>query len=160
MQVNNRLKRLAEPGAERSIVDGAADLQQKAGAAPGASHLLALVHPAVHKEIRRRFGELCPDAQFGPVRFSVIDQPVALAAEIAVKLGQGGSKCQPPSQPSFWSGSAAFTHRGDGARPAILYSTRCTAGEQSKPQLADLKARMEAIRAKLSAKSALAVTLH
>jgi transposase len=45
-------------------------------------------------------------------------------------------------------------------RGQLPYIRRAARQEQSKPQLADLKARMEAIRATLSAKSALAVALH
>jgi transposase len=45
-------------------------------------------------------------------------------------------------------------------RGQLPYIRRAARQEQSKPLLADLKARMEAIRATLSAKSALAVALH
>ncbi len=46
-------KSLPEAGAEGAVVDSAADLQQKIGATLAPAHLLRLVHPAVHQEVRR-----------------------------------------------------------------------------------------------------------
>src|SRR5215216_5896919 len=48
---------LPEAGAERAVVDGAADLEQPVGAAPGPTHLLRLGHPAVHQEVGRALGQ-------------------------------------------------------------------------------------------------------
>ena len=42
------LEALPETGAERTIVNGAADLEQPVGAASRPPHLLLLVHPTVH----------------------------------------------------------------------------------------------------------------
>src|SRR4051812_32622434 len=81
---------LSEAGAERPIVDGAANLEQAIGPSPRPAHLLRLVHPAVHQEVRRAFGDRGADPQSGPVPFGIIDQPIALATEITIQRVQGG----------------------------------------------------------------------
>src|SRR4051795_8038120 len=70
---------LPEAGAERAVVDGAADLEQPVGAMPWPAHLLRLVHPAVHQEVGRALGQRRADPQPGRVPLAVVDQPVALA---------------------------------------------------------------------------------
>src|SRR3954454_15693602 len=84
------LEALPEAGAERAVVDGAADLEQPVGAAPGPAHLLRLGHPAVHQEVGRALGQRRADPQPGPVPLAVVDQPIALADEVIVERPQGG----------------------------------------------------------------------
>jgi hypothetical protein len=48
---------LSEAGAERAIVDGAANLEQKIGPSAQPVHLLRFVHPAVHQKIGRPLGD-------------------------------------------------------------------------------------------------------
>src|SRR3954470_22772627 len=48
---------LPEAGAERAVVDGAADLEQQVGPAPGPAHLLRLGHAPVDQEIGRVLGQ-------------------------------------------------------------------------------------------------------
>jgi hypothetical protein len=57
-----RAELLSETGAERSIIDGATNLKQQIGAASRPAHLLGFIHPAVHQEIGRSFGERGSDA--------------------------------------------------------------------------------------------------
>src|SRR4051794_5308319 len=78
------LEALPEAGAERAIVDGAADLQQPIGAAPRPAHLLRFAHPAVHQEVGRALGQRRTDPLSGSVPFAVVHQPIALADEIVV----------------------------------------------------------------------------
>jgi hypothetical protein len=80
---------LSEAGAERPIVDGAANLQQEIGPSARPTHLLGFVHPAVHQEVGRAFGDRGPDPQSGTVPLGIIDQLVALAAEITIQRMQG-----------------------------------------------------------------------
>jgi hypothetical protein len=80
---------LSEAGAERPIVDGAANLQQEIGPSARPTHLLGFVHPAVHQEVDRAFGDRGPDPQSGTVPLGIIDQLVALAAEITIQRMQG-----------------------------------------------------------------------
>jgi len=47
----------AQPGTGRAILDGAAALQQEAGAGSCPSHLLGFIHSPGDEEIRGRFGE-------------------------------------------------------------------------------------------------------
>src|SRR3982751_6921896 len=54
---------LPEAGAERAVVDGAADLEQPVGATPRPAHLLRLGHPAVHQEVGRALGQRRADPQ-------------------------------------------------------------------------------------------------
>jgi hypothetical protein len=58
---------LPETGAERTIVDGPANLEQKIGPSPRPAHLLRLVHPPVHQEIGRRLGDRGANPQSGTV---------------------------------------------------------------------------------------------
>src|SRR3954447_804925 len=82
------LKQMAESGAELAVDDGAADLQQEIGAAPGPAHLLLLVHAAVDQEVGRAFGDRGADPLTGAMPLGVVDQPCALAGQVAVNLTQ------------------------------------------------------------------------
>src|SRR6478752_7652085 len=84
------LEALPEAGAERAVVDGAADLEQPVGAAPGPAYLLRLGHPAVHQEVGRAVGQRRADPLPRPVSLGIVDQPVALAGEVVVQRPQGG----------------------------------------------------------------------
>ena len=84
------LEALPEAGAERAVVDGAADLEQPVGAAPRPAHLLRFGHPAVHQDVGRALGRRRADPQPGPVPLAVIDQPVAPPDEVAVQRLQRG----------------------------------------------------------------------
>ena len=83
-----RLESLSEAGAERPVVDSTADLQQQIGPSSRPAHLLRLVHPPVDQEVGRPFGHRGSDPQAGTISLGVIDEPVALAAEIVVDLVQ------------------------------------------------------------------------
>src|SRR4051794_1201931 len=102
VRVVGGLEALPEAGAERAVVDGAADLEQPVGAAPGPAHLLRFGHPAVHQEVGRALGQRRADPQPGPVPLAVVDQPVALADEVAVQRPQRG-----PQLPRGRDGPAA-----------------------------------------------------
>src|SRR3954470_12379673 len=78
--VVGRQELLPETGAERAVVEGAAELEQQIGPAPGPAHLLRLGHAAVHQEVGRALGQRRADPQPGPVPFGVIDQMGALGA--------------------------------------------------------------------------------
>ena len=84
------LESLSEAGAERAIIDGAANLKQKIRPSPRPAHLLRFVHPAVHQKIGRPFGDRGADPQSGTVPLGVVDQPVALSGEITIQCVQGG----------------------------------------------------------------------
>jgi hypothetical protein len=84
------IESLSEAGAERAIVEGAADLEQKIGPSPRPTHLLRFVHPAVYQEVGGALGDGRSDPQSGPVPFGIVDQPLALAGEIAIQRVQGG----------------------------------------------------------------------
>ena len=45
------LESLSEAGAERAIMDGAANLKHKIRPSPRPAHLLRFVHPAVHRKL-------------------------------------------------------------------------------------------------------------
>src|SRR3954471_19033126 len=79
---------LPEGGTEGTVVDSAADLQQKIGTPSGPAHLLRLVHSAVHQEVGRSFGDGGPNPQAGTVTLGVVDRPVGLADQIAVQRQQ------------------------------------------------------------------------
>ena len=85
----SRLESLSEAGAERAVVNGAANLEQKIGSSARPAHLLQFVHPAVHQEVGRAFGDRGADPQSGTVPLGIIDQLVALAAEITIQRMQG-----------------------------------------------------------------------
>src|SRR3954454_13415513 len=78
--VVGRQELLPETGAERAVVEGAADLEQPIGPAPGPAHLLRLGHAAVHQEVGLALGQRRADPLPGPVPFGVIDQMGALGA--------------------------------------------------------------------------------
>src|SRR3954471_4520832 len=81
---------LPEAGAERAVVDGAADPEQPIGTAPRPAHLLRFVHATVDEEVGRSLGQRRANSQPGPVPFAVVDQPVALPDEVAVQRLQCG----------------------------------------------------------------------
>src|SRR6476659_12006 len=56
MRIVGGLEALPEAGAERAVVDGAADLEQQIGPAPGPAHLLRLGHAPIDQEIGRALG--------------------------------------------------------------------------------------------------------
>src|SRR5271166_2201859 len=84
------LESLSEAGAERAVIDGAANLKQKIRPSPRPAHLLRFVHPAVHQKIGRPFGDRGANPQSGTVPLGVVDQPVALSGEITIQCVQGG----------------------------------------------------------------------
>src|SRR3954453_11630508 len=84
------LETLAEAGAERAVVEGAADLEQTVGTAPGPAHLLRLVHPAVHQKVGCALGQRRADPQPGSVPLGIVDQASALPDEVAVQRLQRG----------------------------------------------------------------------
>src|SRR4051812_44318481 len=65
---------LPEAGAERAVVDGAADLEQPIGTAPRPAHLLRFVHATIDEEVGRSLGQRRANPQPGPVSFAVVDQ--------------------------------------------------------------------------------------
>src|SRR5215210_1779759 len=81
---------LPEAGAERAVVDGAADLEQPVGATPRPAHLLRFVHATIDEEVGRALGQRRANPQPGPVPFAVVDQPIALPDEVAVQRLQRG----------------------------------------------------------------------
>ena len=84
------VRELRQVGSDLAIIDGAADLEQKeVGASSGPSHLLRLVHPAVHEMIGGPFGDRCPHPQTSAMPRRVIDQPCALAPQITVEPEKG-----------------------------------------------------------------------
>src|SRR5208283_2225253 len=83
------LESLSEAGAERAVIDGAANLKQKIRPSPRPAHLLRFVHPAVHQKIGRPFGDRGANPQSGTVPLGVVDQPVALSGEITIQCVQG-----------------------------------------------------------------------
>src|SRR3982751_4172293 len=82
---------LPEAGAERAVVDGAADLEQPIGTAPRPAHLLRFVHATLDEEVGRSLGQRCANPQPSPVPFAIVDQPVALPDEVAVQRGTIGN---------------------------------------------------------------------
>jgi hypothetical protein len=80
---------LSEVRTEGAIIDSATNLKEQVGAASRPPHLLTFVHPAVHQEVGRPFGDRGPYSQPGSVPLGVIDQPVALANQIAIQRMQG-----------------------------------------------------------------------
>src|SRR5215218_1014282 len=98
---------MAEAGTERAVADGAADLEQQVGAAPGPAHLLRLGHAPIDQKVGRALGERRPDPQAGPMPFGVVNQPGALAAEVAVDRAQ-----RPPQLASGLAHPAATALEG------------------------------------------------
>ena len=88
-QIVSRLEPLSEARTECAIVDRATDLKQKIGTPPRPAYLLLLVHPPVHQEIGRAFGDRGANPQARAVPLGVVDQPGALAGQIAVQGLQG-----------------------------------------------------------------------
>jgi hypothetical protein len=60
-----RAEFLSEAGAERTIVDGAANLEQEIGTSSRPAHLVRLVHPAVHEKMGRPFADRGANPQSG-----------------------------------------------------------------------------------------------
>src|SRR4051794_5790221 len=75
---------------KRTIVDGAANLEEEIGPSPRPAHVLRFVHPPIDQEIGRPLRDRGTNPQAGTVPLGVIDHPVALAGEIAIQRVQGG----------------------------------------------------------------------
>src|SRR3954463_2263954 len=88
MRIVGGLEALPEAGAERAVVDGAADLEQPIGTAPRPAHLLRFVDATIDEEVGCSFGQRRANPQPGPVPFAVVDQPIALPDEVAVQRPQ------------------------------------------------------------------------
>ena len=86
--VGMRLKPVAQPRAERSIVNRAANLEQEIGTSSGPAHLLRLVHSPIDEKVCGSLGDRSSDAQTGTVPLGVVDEPTTLASEIAVDVKQ------------------------------------------------------------------------
>jgi hypothetical protein len=84
--IGERVKYLAEPRTQRSIVDGRAHLQQQVRTSRGPAHLPRLVHASIDKEIGGAFGDRTPHSLTGTIPPGVIDEPVTLAAEVVVDI--------------------------------------------------------------------------
>src|SRR3954469_7730582 len=69
---------------KRTIVDGAANLEEEIGPSPRPAHVLRFVHPPIDQEIGRPLRDRGTNPQAGTVPLGVIDHPVALAGEIAI----------------------------------------------------------------------------
>src|SRR5689334_21394601 len=82
------LEQLAESEAELAVDDGTADLEQEIGAAARPAHLLLLVHAPVDQEVGGAFGDRRADALAGAMPLGIVDQPGALAGQVAVELAQ------------------------------------------------------------------------
>src|ERR1700749_4905538 len=82
--IGDPVKSMPKPGTERSVVDGAADLEQQISAPSRPSHLLGFVHAPVDQEIRCALGDRRSDGQTGTVTFGIVDQPRGLALEIFI----------------------------------------------------------------------------
>src|SRR3954453_22516149 len=82
------IEELAESGAELAVDDGTADLEQGIGAAARPAHLLLLVHAAVDQEVGGAFGDRRADPLTGAMALGIVDQPGALAGQVAVELTQ------------------------------------------------------------------------
>src|SRR3954447_3708875 len=81
---------LPETGAERAVVDGAADLEHPIATAPRPAHLLRFVHRTIDEKVGRALGQCRANPQPGPVPFAVVDQPIALPDEVALQRLQHG----------------------------------------------------------------------
>ncbi|HUB45987.1 MAG TPA: hypothetical protein VMB73_13455, partial [Acetobacteraceae bacterium] len=85
-----RSEPLSKVGTESAIIDSATNLKQQIGAASRPSHLLRFVHPTIHQEIGRPFGDRRANSQSGPMPLGVVDQPVALARQVTIQRVQRG----------------------------------------------------------------------
>jgi hypothetical protein len=81
---------LSKVGTESAIIDSATNLKQQIGATPRPSHLLRFVHPTVHQEIGRPFGDRGANSLSGPMPLGVVDEPVALAGQVTIQRVQRG----------------------------------------------------------------------
>src|SRR5215212_1923435 len=106
---------LSEAGAERAVVDGAADLEQPIGTAPRPAHLLRFVHATIDEEVGRSLGQRRANPQPGPVPFAIVDQPIALPDEVAVQHLQCGPQLARGRDGSAAAGLATEVvhHRAD-----------------------------------------------
>src|SRR5215212_3234012 len=106
---------LPEAGAERAVVDGAADLEQPVGTAPRPAHLLRFVHATIDEEVGRALGQRRANPQPGPVPFAVVDQLIALPDEVAVQHLQRGPQLARGRDGSAAAGLATEVvhHRAD-----------------------------------------------
>jgi hypothetical protein len=75
-----------EAGSELAVEDSA--LEQEIGAPAGPPHLLRFVHAAVDQEVGGPFRDRRADPQAGTMALGIVDQPGALAGQIAVDLAQ------------------------------------------------------------------------
>src|SRR6185312_10317101 len=84
---------LPEAGAERAVVDGAADLEQPIGTAPRPAHLLRFVHATIDQKIGRALGQRRANPQPGPVPFALPDEVAVQHLQRSPQLarGRGGS---------------------------------------------------------------------
>src|SRR5215217_8636375 len=124
---------MAEPRTERAVADGAADLEQQVGAAAGPAHLLRLGHAPVDQEVGRAFRDRRADPQAGPVPFGVVDQPGALAAEVAVHRAQrppqlASGLARPAATAPEGGQERADALEGDPGIPGLRRSTPASAG--------------------------------
>ena len=67
------LKFLSKAGAERAIVNSAANLQSLVGAMARSAHLLRLVHSAVHQKVGCRLDDRGADLQACAMPLGVLD---------------------------------------------------------------------------------------
>ena len=86
--IGDLVKSIPKPGAERAIVDCAADLEKQISAISRPSHLLRLVHPPVDQEVRGALGDRRSDPQTATVPLGIVDQPRGLASEIFIDCMQ------------------------------------------------------------------------
>ena len=115
MRIVGGLEALPEAGAERAIVDGAADLEQPIGTAPRPAHLLRFVHATIDEEVGRSLSQRRANPQPGPVPFAVVDQPIALLDEVAVQRLRRGPQLARGRDGSAAAGLATevMHHRAD-----------------------------------------------
>jgi hypothetical protein len=78
----------SEAGTEFAVDDGAPNLEQEISTASGPPHLLGFVHTAIDQEVGGSFGERRADPQTSTMAFGIVDQPGALAGQLAVDLAQ------------------------------------------------------------------------
>jgi hypothetical protein len=83
---------LFRPVIECTIIDRAPNLSGRSESHRDQRILLTFVHPVIHQEIRRSFGDRGSNTQARVVVFGVIHQPGALAGQIIIQIPQCGSK--------------------------------------------------------------------